>query len=581
MPIQDPTAVNVEIVETFSNSTASQFGVPYFDRTSPCDKGYHCWQPWSQSVADNTNLGDWCMRFRLDGLQDFGQFITDIDFVFDLQITWTNTAITSGWIAANVMNTDAYLENSAAADFIVTDPSVAPEMTTDMTTNPAGTLTTSNKPTATNNAHSTWTVLDRLWGIYAVKSWEILQGGLTKQKVHDCDYERLCVGLFNDTLSFEERLMELNNKSMPTFYTQSSEITGYLIPPEPPYKTRTNYSKISNLFLATNPGVPYLYACERKLPFWGSMRTEQAVPIQICHPARLWEIEIVMNDPSYYVKTWDYASANGINFKIVNPHIRVTYATIPQRTFNANFPMGKSITYQFPDYQREKYTLTVPSALSPGGGPYSHPLQYINGATRTLLVMIRNYDALYGVNQTTGSMTNYKDHDSYMCKKGQSQDILNLYFSFNSQPLFFSNSNSRQLSANDQLFYIRRDYFKKNLEDTVPVGSMAGGDDIISNVWTRETQKQFPWFIWTFGTNGDINKPGYGIRDLSTYPPMNLVLNIEFGKDFVPRQTPVPGSTTVPPATTPAQYQVDVFAFTENFISLDRGEFFLLKLQHA
>jgi hypothetical protein len=156
-----------------------------------------------------------------------------------------------------------------------------------------------------------------------------------------------------------------------------------------------------------------------------------------------------------------------------------------------------------------------------------------------------------------------------------------MYFSFNSQPLFFSNSNSRQLSANDQLFYIRRDYFKKNLEDTVPVGSMAGGNDIISNVWTRETQKQFPWFIWTFGTNGDINKPGYGIRDLSTYPPMNLVLNIEFGKDFVPLQTPVPGSTTVPPATTPAQYQVDVFAFTENFISLDRGEFFLLKLQHA
>jgi hypothetical protein len=162
----------------------------------------------------------------------------------------------------------------------------------------------------------------------------------------------------------------------------------------------------------------------------------------------------------------------------------------------------------------------------------------------------------------------YRDHDAYMPKLPGLDDIHNVFFSYNNTPLFFSNSSYCQMLAQDQIQEIRKTYFKENKEDTNPQGLYG----LMNLERPSDTNEQWPWFLWTFGTNGDINLPGYGIRDLSSYPPLNLKLNITFGTDFVP-ETTVNG--------TPMLYQIDVLAFTENFITLTGGEFFTLKMPNS
>jgi hypothetical protein len=448
-----------------------------------------------------------------------------------------------------------------------------------------------------------YTTLDRFWGTYAVKGWEIIQGGLSKQKICDSCYERYCLGLFCNTKQFQRKLMEQNNYCMPQLYAftiPASAVANPLLPIristcKPRNKVHSNFTKISNTMLSSNPNRNFLFHCKRNIPFWGGWRSEQAVPIQSCNSNRLFEMEIRMNGPSHYVRNWRFAK-NYINFKIVEPKLRVAYMSIQQSLFENLFHPQKEISYQMPDFQRETFVTPFATQLCAGSGAYTFPLKHINGATRTLLVIIRDYNRLHGIDNTGNVGAMYRDHDAYFDSGFGTEVIKEMYFSYNSTPLFLTNSSSVQLTCHEQLFSIRNNYFKENDEDTQPtfnreydISSQANqvalqkafnsptglylphgtGHPLcttISNQPTTTTKEPFPWFLWTFGTNGDINKPGWGIRDLSTYPADTVKLNINLGIDYVPTTTP---------------YQIDVYAFTENFITKTTGEYFLLKMLQA
>ena len=385
-----------------------------------------------------------------------------------------------------------------------------------------------------------YTTLDRWWGIRALQSWEIMQGTNSCQKSIDpnMDYERLCMGLFNDTGT--NRVVSEGGEPVPgschvQHSARPSRKSSSPVADDQGIPLYTAFTKINNLMFA--PANPFnangnavgaggttavLFHCRRNIPFWGSLCLDQAVPINMVSPQNFLNFNFVFNGPSYFVRNWGLTSVSPlplVNFTIVNPRLHFSFQSIAAALYAQNFPITKSITYQLPDFQR----LTIPNFLFAASGgaqggtsSYKIPITNIGCAARSILVCFRRQMDVLGQATSNGNQgvlfrncenwanplkpqiqypTTYTTTAVAMTPQVQGNvgmDMIDIYFASKTSgmKLFVPPGNMVIDSAMDQLFVNREMYYVKNHEDTMPLTKYFNYN--VCTQPTRDTMTKYP-----------------------------------------------------------------------------------------